>query len=49
MRSGHLCTQPVHKYLGISSSLRASPYLYNTQSEIDTFIVELEDAISFFS
>lgn len=49
VRSGHLCTQPLHRELGISASVRASPYFYNTTGEIDVFIEALEDAISFFS
>ena len=48
VRSGHHCTQPLHAYLGINASARASPYIYNTEEEIDIFIKELEDSISFF-
>ncbi|KAK9840604.1 hypothetical protein WJX81_003960 [Elliptochloris bilobata] len=48
VRSGHHCTQPLHAYLGINASARASPYIYNTEEEIDTFIIELEESISFF-
>jgi cysteine desulfurase / selenocysteine lyase len=49
IRSGHHCTQPLHRYLGISGTARASLYFYNTQSEIDAFIVALKDAIAFFN
>lgn len=48
VRSGHLCTQPVHRHLGISSSVRASPYIYNTRAEVDAFIDALKDSIAFF-
>ena len=48
IRAGHHCTQPLHTYLGISSSARASPYFYNTQAEVDVFVHELKEAISFF-
>lgn len=48
VRSGHHCTQPLHAYLGINASARASPYIYNTEEEIDIFIRELEESISFF-
>ena len=48
IRSGHHCTQPLHAYLGLSASARASPYIYNTEEEIDVFIRELEESISFF-
>jgi cysteine desulfurase/selenocysteine lyase len=49
IRSGHHCTQPLHRYLGVDSTARASLYFYNTQEEIDAFIVALKDAIDFFS
>ena len=49
IRSGHHCTQPLHRYLNISSTARASLYFYNTREEIDAFIVGLKDAIAFFS
>lgn len=48
VRSGHHCTQPVHRYLGISASARASLYIYSTREEVDTFIEELKDSVSFF-
>lgn len=44
VRSGHHCTMPVHTKLGISSSLRASFYVYNTTEEIDKLVVGLEKA-----
>lgn len=47
VRSGHLCTQPLHHELGIASSVRASAYIYNTPSEIDDMAVALKDAIKF--
>ena len=46
IRAGHHCTQPLHTYLGISSSARASLYFYNTQAEVDVFVHELKEAIS---
>jgi hypothetical protein len=49
VRSGHLCTQPVHRHLGISSSVRASPYIYNTALEVDAFVDALTDSIKFFT
>lgn len=49
VRSGHHCTQPLHRHLGINSSVRASLYFYNTKAEVDVFIEGLEDTIKFFS
>lgn len=49
IRSGHHCTQPLHRYLNISGSARASLYFYNTFAEIDAFIVALKETITFFS
>lgn len=48
IRSGHHCTQPLHRLLGITGSGRASLYFYNTHGEIDQFVVALEGAIAFF-
>ena len=49
VRAGHHCTQPLHTYLGVNASARASLYLYNTHAEIDAFIQELKEAIKFFN
>ena len=49
IRSGRHCTQPLHRYLGLNSSARASFYFYNTKQEIDVFIVALKDANRLFS
>jgi cysteine desulfurase / selenocysteine lyase len=48
IRSGHHCTQPLHRLLGASGSARASLYFYNTRSQIDTFITALQETIDFF-
>jgi cysteine desulfurase/selenocysteine lyase len=48
IRSGHHCTQPLHRYLNISGSARASLYFYNTFAEIDAFIGALRETINFF-
>jgi cysteine desulfurase/selenocysteine lyase len=47
-RSGHHCTQPLHRYLEIPATARASLYLYNTPGEIDALVESLTDTISFF-
>ncbi|MEA5450619.1 SufS family cysteine desulfurase [Leptolyngbya sp. CCNP1308] len=48
IRSGHHCTQPLHRILGVDSTARASLYFYNTRDEIDSFIAALKDTIEFF-
>ncbi|MGB5631312.1 MAG: SufS family cysteine desulfurase [Waterburya sp.] len=48
IRSGHHCTQPLHRILNISGSARASLYFYNTREEIDAFVEALKSTIDFF-
>lgn len=48
IRSGHHCTQPLHHYLDVNSTARASCYFYNTREDIDAFVAALKDAIGFF-
>jgi len=43
IRSGFHCAQPLHQKLGLSSSARASFYIYNTKEEIDQFIEALKE------
>jgi cysteine desulfurase/selenocysteine lyase len=49
IRTGHHCTQPLHRLLDVSGSARASLYFYNTRAEIDQFVVALKETIDFFS
>lgn len=49
IRSGHHCTQPLHRYLQIASTARVSLYFYNTREEIDLFTAALKETIDFFS
>jgi cysteine desulfurase / selenocysteine lyase len=49
LRGGHHCNQPLMKRLGVSGTVRASFYLYNTPEEIDVLIASLERTIKFFS
>lgn len=48
IRSGHHCTQPLHRLFDASGSARASLYFYNTFEEIDRFEVALKETIAFF-
>ena len=47
IRSGHHCTQPLHRHYGLSSSARASLSFTTTPEEIDRFAEELQGTISF--
>lgn len=38
IRAGHHCAQPLMKWLDVSSTARASFYIYNTKEEIDALI-----------
>lgn len=49
IRSGHHCAQPLHRYLGVNASARASLHFYNTKEDVDDFIQALNDTISFFA
>jgi cysteine desulfurase / selenocysteine lyase len=48
IRSGHHCTQPLHRLFDAAGSARASLYFYNTHEEIDAFITALKETIDFF-
>jgi cysteine desulfurase/selenocysteine lyase len=48
VRVGHHCAQPLHRRLGVTSSTRASTYLYNTVDEVDQLIAGVADATAFF-
>lgn len=43
VRSGHHCAMPLHGYLGISATARASFSIYNTKEEAETFARELKN------
>ena len=34
-RSGHHCTQPLHRYLDVNATARASAAIYNTPVEVE--------------
>ena len=37
--------KPLHEYLGIGLTMRASCYFYNTASDIQLFLMRLKEAI----
>ena len=45
VRTGHHCTQPLMARLGINGTVRASFAVYNTESEIDCFVLSLRKTI----
>jgi cysteine desulfurase/selenocysteine lyase len=48
LRGGHHCNQPLMKKLGLTSTTRASFYVYNTPAEIDTLVTSLRKILKFF-
>ncbi len=47
IRSGHHCTQPLHRHYGLSATARASLGFTSTEEEIDRFAEELTGTIAF--
>ncbi|GGG74980.1 cysteine desulfurase [Paenibacillus radicis (ex Gao et al. 2016)] len=48
IRAGHHCCQPLMRWLNVSSTARASFYLYNTEEEIDRLVDGLLKTKEFF-
>ncbi|HMD61968.1 MAG TPA: aminotransferase class V-fold PLP-dependent enzyme, partial [Opitutaceae bacterium] len=48
LRGGHHCNQPLMKRLGLTSTARASFYVYNEESEIDTLVASMRRTLKFF-
>jgi cysteine desulfurase/selenocysteine lyase len=49
VRAGHHCAKPLMKLLGSKATVRASFYLYNTNSEVDALCDALSEAGDFFT
>ncbi|RFU63801.1 cysteine desulfurase [Peribacillus glennii] len=49
VRAGHHCAQPLMKWLDVSSTARASFYLYNTEEDIDKLVEGLVKTKEYFS
>jgi len=43
LRSGHHCAQPLHQFLAVSSSCRASFYLYNDKDDVEKLVEGLKE------
>jgi len=48
VRAGHHCAQPLMDRLKVPALTRASPYLYNTEAEIDRMFDALEKVVRLF-
>ena len=48
VRVGHHCAWPLHRRLGVQSTVRASFALYNTMDEVDRLVASLRRAQDFF-
>ena len=49
IRTGHHCTMPLMRELGVVATARASYYLYNTEEEIDALVDSVKRALRYFS
>jgi cysteine desulfurase / selenocysteine lyase len=49
IRTGHHCTMPLMRSLGVVATARASFYLYNTEEEVDRLVEAMRDAMRYFS
>jgi len=48
VRTGHHCAWPLTRKMGVTSTTRASFYLYNTTEDIDALVTGIEDAQKYF-
>lgn len=49
VRTGHHCTMPLMRELGVIATARASCYLYNTEEEVDALVDSVKRALRYFS
>jgi cysteine desulfurase/selenocysteine lyase len=48
IRAGHHCAQPLTRLMGLTSTARASFYIYNTKNDVDVLITALKNARRYF-
>jgi cysteine desulfurase / selenocysteine lyase len=48
VRAGHHCCQPLMQWLGVDSTVRATFYLYNDESDVDKLVEAVNGAAEFF-
>jgi len=49
VRAGNHCAQPQHLDLDISGSVRASPYIYNTEEDVQKLVDGVKEAVKMFN
>ena len=49
VRTGHHCAQPLLNRLGISGTVRASFYIYNTMQDAEEFLMHVRDILERFA
>nr|WP_198647506.1 cysteine desulfurase [Staphylococcus chromogenes] len=49
VRAGHHCAQPLMKWLNVTSTARASFYIYNTKEDVDQLVEGLKQTKEFFT
>jgi len=48
LRGGHHCNQPLMRRLGLTSTARASFYVYNEEREVDALVASMRRTLKFF-
>lgn len=48
IRAGHHCAMPLHQYLGVPATARASFYVYNTKEDVDALVEAIYNARKLF-
>jgi cysteine desulfurase/selenocysteine lyase len=49
LRGGHHCNQPLMRKLGLTSTVRASFYVYNEAREVDALVASMKRTLKFFA
>jgi cysteine desulfurase/selenocysteine lyase len=49
VRTGHHCTMPVMRTLGVAATTRASFYVYNSEDEVDMLVDGVKKALRYFT
>ena len=49
VRAGHHCAQPQMMELDVNGATRASPYIYNTEEDVEKFLEAVKEAVKTFN